>query len=58
VTHLRGLDLGRHYRVTCDNSGDCVELDGFTRTRTGLPVRLERTLTSELLLVEAIEERS
>jgi alpha-galactosidase len=54
LLRFRGLDLGRRYRVTFDNSGDCGELDGFTLTRVGVPVRLESALTSELLLVEAI----
>jgi len=58
LLRFRGLDLGRRYRVTFDNSGDCVELDGFTLTRVGVPVRLESALTSELLLVEAIDEPS
>jgi alpha-galactosidase len=58
LLRFRGLDVGRRYRVTFDNSGDRVELDGFTLTHTGVPVRLESALTSELLLVEAIGEVS
>jgi len=53
---FRGLDLSRRYAVTWDNSGDRCILDGYTLTKEGVPVRLEAALTSELLIVEAIED--
>jgi hypothetical protein len=53
LLQFRGLDLGRRYRVTFENSGDCVDLDGFTLTRVVVPIRLESALMLELLLVEA-----
>ncbi|MBA3946744.1 MAG: alpha-galactosidase [Herpetosiphonaceae bacterium] len=53
LLRLRGLELGRRYRVTFDNSGDCVVLDGFTLCNLGLSIRLESALTSELLIVKA-----
>ena len=57
LLRVRGLDMGRRYRVTLDNSGDAVELDGYLLGSAGLPLRLEAPLTSELLLIEALEER-
>ena len=48
---LRGLDAGRRYRVTWDNSGQTAEADGFTLMNQGITVRLEGALTSELLLI-------
>jgi alpha-galactosidase len=55
VLRLRGLDVSRRYRVTFDNSGRSCELDGFTLCHTGISIRLETALTSELLLIEALE---
>ena len=42
------------YRVTLDNREQSFELDGFTLAQTGLTVRLEGALTSELILFEAL----
>ncbi|MHB0859304.1 MAG: GH36 C-terminal domain-containing protein, partial [Anaerolineae bacterium] len=55
VFRFRGIDIGRRYRVTFDNTGDVTELDGYTLVKVGMPIRLEAALTSELLLVEAID---
>ena len=55
LLRLRGLDVGRRYRVTFDNSGQQCEVDGFTLMKRGLSIRLEGALTSELLVVEAVE---
>jgi alpha-galactosidase len=54
LLRLRGLDVGRRYRVTWDNSGQTCEVDGFTLAQQGITVRLEGALTSELLLCEAV----
>ncbi|MFA6109813.1 MAG: alpha-galactosidase [Candidatus Latescibacterota bacterium] len=54
LLRLRGLDVARRYRVTFDNEAQTCEVDGFTLTRQGLPVRLEGPLTSELLRFEAV----
>jgi hypothetical protein len=51
---LRGLDAGRRYRVTWDNTGESAEVDGFLLTRQGIAVRVEGPLTSELMLFEAV----
>lgn len=55
LLRFRGIDPGRRYRVTFDNSSESCEVDGLTLTRTGIMSRLETALTSELLLVEAID---
>lgn len=53
VLRLRGLDAGRRYRVTFDNGGRTIAVDGHVLTHQGLTVRLEAPLTSELLVIEA-----
>lgn len=50
----RGLDLSKRYKVTFDNVGESVTVDGFTLIEQGLLVRLEGALTSELLIFEAV----
>ena len=52
---FRGLDPGRRYRVTFDNVSESCEVDGWALTRTGIVSRLETALTSELLIVEAVD---
>jgi hypothetical protein len=52
VFRPRGLSLSRTYRVTFDNTGDAVVIDGLTLMREGLPLRLESTGQSELMLFE------
>ena len=54
MLRFRGIDPGRRYRVTFDNSAESCEVDGMALTRTGIAARLETALTSELLVVEAI----
>ncbi|MHB1294178.1 MAG: alpha-galactosidase [Anaerolineae bacterium] len=55
VFRFRGIDIGRRYRVTFDNARETAELDGFTLVKVGVPVQLHAALTSELILVEAID---
>ncbi|MCC7360963.1 MAG: alpha-galactosidase [Anaerolineales bacterium] len=54
VLRPRGLDLSRRYRVTLDNFRQSFERDGFVLAQTGLTVRLESALASELVLFEAL----
>jgi alpha-galactosidase len=54
LLRFRGLDRGRRYRVRLDNSGDEAELDGWTLAQTGITVRLDTPLTSELIIAEAV----
>jgi alpha-galactosidase len=49
----RGIDVSRRYRVTFQNSGATVELSGFELMRDGIPVRLESSETSEMMLFES-----
>jgi hypothetical protein len=44
------------YSVTFDNSGACAVVSGFELTQRGLIVRLGGSLTSELILIQAIDE--
>ncbi|MYH61216.1 MAG: alpha-galactosidase [Caldilineaceae bacterium SB0675_bin_29] len=55
LLRFRGIDPGRRYRVTFDNRSESCEVDGIALTRTGITSRLETALTSELLLVDAVD---
>ncbi len=50
----RGLEVGRRYQVTFDNSGQSSEWAGADLMEHGLTVRLDRPLASELLLLKAL----
>jgi alpha-galactosidase len=50
----KGLDDGRRYRITSDNTGKAVVLRGSRFINDGLPIRLDRGQLSELLLIEAL----
>ncbi len=51
---LRSVAAGKRYRVTLDNAGQTIEMDGAALLYEGLTIRLARPLTSELICVEAI----
>ena len=48
----RGLDATHNYRVTSDNQNWSISVSGADLVR-GIPVRLERLMTSEMLIFEA-----
>lgn len=50
----RGLDSSVTYMVTFENRSEKVELSGAQLMREGVPVRLETTGTSEMLLFESL----
>lgn len=52
----RGLNPGKTYRITFDNSGHIVQMTGLDLTQKGLTIRLDFALTSELLKIEAIDK--
>lgn len=51
----RGIDPAREYDVTLDNRGSTVRMAGRELELTGLTVRLDAALTSELILYQACE---
>jgi alpha-galactosidase len=51
----KGLDISRDYNVTFDNRGQTLRISGKDLINTGLVIRLESTLSSELLLFEAVK---
>ena len=55
VLRLRGLDVGKQYRVTFDSSGQSCVVAGYALMKQGITVRLESALTSELLIFEAVD---
>lgn len=54
VLRLRGIDPGRRYRVTTEPDGAVRLLDGHALAEQGLTLRLDTSLTSRLLLCDAI----
>jgi len=48
-----GLDRGKTYRVTFNNTGETAALTGLELARDGLPIRLPVIMSSELLLFES-----
>ncbi|MBN1555321.1 MAG: alpha-galactosidase [Phycisphaerae bacterium] len=50
----RGLDMSREYDVIFDNRGQSLRISGRELMNTGLVVRLEVPLGSELLLIQAV----
>lgn len=53
----RGVDASRNYDVTFDNSNETVRISGLALKQTGLVIRLERTMSSELLILKAVKAR-
>lgn len=53
---LRGVDAGRRYKLTFDNTGQTTVMSGVELLYKGLTVRLARSLTSELILLESTNE--
>jgi hypothetical protein len=51
LLRLRGVAAGRRYQVTFDNSGQTIEVTGASLLHDGLPIRLARPLTSELITI-------
>jgi hypothetical protein len=49
----RGIDEGRKYRVTFDNSGETRAVEGDALMRDGVALRPTPSVASELLLFEA-----
>jgi alpha-galactosidase len=50
----RGLDAALTYRVTLENRAETVELSGIQLMTDGIPIRLETSGTSEMLLFESV----
>lgn len=55
TVQLRGIDASLRYEVTFDNIGEACLLDGYTLTKVGVTIRLKTALTSELLVVSAVD---
>ncbi len=52
TVYPRGLDIGKTYRVTLDNSGGCTTVSGYCLQNEGVRVTLNGALQSELILIE------
>ena len=51
---LRGVDLSAEYEVTLDNRGQTFSISGRELAGTGLPIRLDSAMTSELVLYRRV----
>ena len=49
----RGLDCSLNYTIAFDNEGYSAEMDGFALVNTGIRIRLERALSSQMLIIKA-----
>ncbi len=54
IVYPRGLDAGKTYEVTFDNSQTTATVGGFTLVNDGVRVRLAASLTSELIIYRAV----
>ena len=48
----RGIDFSKNYSVHFNSSGESADLSGAQLLQSGIPVRLDDNLTSELLVIE------
>jgi alpha-galactosidase len=48
----RGIDFSKNYSVHFNSSGERADLSGAQLLQSGIPVRLDDNLTSELLVIE------
>jgi hypothetical protein len=48
----RGIDFSKNYSVHFQSSGESADLSGAQLLQSGIPVRLDDNLTSELLVIE------
>lgn len=55
TVRLRGVDVGRKYRVTLDNDGASFVADGRDLRMNGLVLDIPCSMSSELVLFEAID---
>lgn len=51
----RGLDASGTYRVTLDNTGETMQVTGRELVMNGVSTRIMGVMTSELILIEAVE---
>lgn len=47
-----GVDVSQNYKVTFDNSGECVSVSGYLLKNEGIRVKLSGSLVSELIIYE------
>ena len=50
----RGLDVSLTFDVTLDNSGKTARVPGWELAKDGMRVRLERTMSSQLVMFQAV----
>ncbi len=51
----KGIDAGKNYKVTLDNSGESFNVNGYELKATGLKIHIKGSMYSELVLIEEIK---
>jgi alpha-galactosidase len=54
ILRPRGIERGKDYEVTLDNSGESYRVSGRELAGSGVPVRLDGSMISELVLYTAV----
>jgi hypothetical protein len=54
ILRPRGIERGKDYEVTLDNSGESYRVSGRELAGSGIPVRLDGSMISELVLYTAV----
>ncbi len=55
VVTPKGIDSGKKYKVTLDNSGESFEICGYELKSNGLKLQIKGAMYSELVLIEEIK---
>lgn len=55
VVTPKGIDSGKKYKVTLDNSGEAFEASGYELKNNGLKLQIKGAMYSELVLIEEIK---
>ena len=51
----KGIDSGKKYKVTLDNSGEAFDVSGYELKNNGLKLQIKGAMYSELVLIEEIK---
>ncbi len=55
VVTPKGIDSGKKYKITLDNSGEAFEIYGYELKSKGLKLQIKGSMYSELVLIEEIK---
>ena len=55
VVTPKGIDSGKKYKITLDNSGEAFDIFGYELKNNGLKLQIKGSMYSELVLIEEIK---